>query len=71
MLATFLRHFRGSLLFSLVCLGLAAAYGWHETGSAAATGAMLWVVLVLAVLEVSLSFDCVITSSGSFVRAKS
>ena len=64
MLATFLRHFRGSLLFSLVCLGLAAAYGWHETGSAAATGAMLWVVLVLAVLEVSLSFDNAVVNAA-------
>ena len=57
MLATISRHFRGSLIFGAFCLALAAAYGWHETGSLGATGGLLWVVLVLAVLEVSLSFD--------------
>jgi len=57
MLATLSRHFRGSLIFSVLCLALAAAYGWNETHSLAATGSILWVVVVLAVLEVSLSFD--------------
>lgn len=49
--------FRGSFLFTLVCLGLAAAYGWEETGSAGATLSLLWIVVVLSVLEISLSFD--------------
>ena len=52
-----LRQFRGTLIFTLLCLGLAAAYGWYDTHSFAATSALVWIVLVLAVLEISLSFD--------------
>jgi hypothetical protein len=64
MLATISKYFRGSLLFTVLCLGLAAAYGWHDTGDVAKTGAMLWVVLVLAVLEVSLSFDNAVVNAA-------
>jgi len=64
MLATLSKYFRGSLLFTVLCLGLATAYGWHDTGDVAKTGAMLWVVLVLAVLEVSLSFDNAVVNAA-------
>jgi hypothetical protein len=57
-------YFRGSVAFTLVCLVLGAAYGWHETGSLAATGAMLWVIVVLAVLEISLSFDNAVVNAA-------
>ncbi len=52
-----LRNFGGSIAFTLVCLALAAAYGWFQTASVPATLAMLWIVVMLSVLEVSLSFD--------------
>lgn len=52
-----LRFFKGSILFTLVCLALAVAYGWYQTGTAAGTLSLLWIVVVLSVLEVSLSFD--------------
>jgi uncharacterized protein len=52
-----LRHFRGSIIFSGVCLALAAWYGWSESGNLAGMARVLWIVIVLAVLEVSLSFD--------------
>ena len=52
-----LRHFGGSLLFTLAALALGAWYGWTLTGSAAGTLELLWIVLVLSVLEISLSFD--------------
>lgn len=52
-----LRNFGGSFAFTLVCLVLAAAYGWFQTASLSATLAMLWIVVMLSVLEVSLSFD--------------
>lgn len=52
-----LRHFRGSIIFSIVCLALAAWYGWSESGNLAGMARVLWIVMVLAVLEVSLSFD--------------
>ena len=51
------RSFRGSFAFTAVCLALGAAYGWADTHSLAQTGAMLWIIAVLAVLEISLSFD--------------
>jgi uncharacterized protein len=60
----FLSHFSGSLAFSAVCLALAAAYGWNETASLPAVGGVLWVVLVLAVLEVSLSFDNAVVNAA-------
>ena len=51
------KNFGGSIAFTFVCLVLAAAYGWFQTQSVAATMAMLWIVVMLSVLEVSLSFD--------------
>jgi hypothetical protein len=52
-----LRHFRGSIVFALVAFALAGWYGWSHTHSVAGLGEALWIVLVLSVLEVSLSFD--------------
>jgi hypothetical protein len=52
-----LRHFGGSLLFTLAALALGAWYGWALTGSPEGTLELLWIVLVLSVLEISLSFD--------------
>ncbi|MGE5952047.1 MAG: DUF475 domain-containing protein [Qipengyuania vulgaris] len=40
-----------------VCFALAAWYGWSSTGSITATLGILWIVVVLSILEVSLSFD--------------
>ncbi|MDP9056747.1 MAG: DUF475 domain-containing protein [Pseudomonadota bacterium] len=60
----FWHHFAGSTLVALTGLGLAALYGWHETGSVAATMAMVWVVAVLAVLEISLSFDNAVVNAA-------
>lgn len=51
------KHFGGSLLFTVVCLGLGAWYGWELTGTANGVLEILWICAVLAVLEVSLSFD--------------
>jgi len=50
-------YFKGALLFALVCLALAAWLGWTLTGTATGTFGVLWIVAVLGVLEVSLSFD--------------
>ncbi len=51
-------YYRASLIFTLVCLGLGVWYGWSSTGgSVAGTVGMLWIILVLSVLEISLSFD--------------
>ncbi|MEO6152657.1 MAG: DUF475 domain-containing protein [Croceibacterium sp.] len=52
-----LRHFRMPILFALVCFALGAWYGWSQTGTVAGMAHALWIVAVLTVLEVSLSFD--------------
>ncbi|MBT2133605.1 DUF475 domain-containing protein [Croceibacterium sp. LX-88] len=52
-----LRYYKGSIVFTLVCLALAVWYGWELTGTASGTLSLLWIVIVLSVLEISLSFD--------------
>src|SRR5215203_1138227 len=54
---TVLRYYKGSVLFTVACLALAAWYGWQQTGSLGGTLSLLWIVVVLSVLEISLSFD--------------
>ena len=51
------RYFRGATLFTIVCLALAVWLGWATTGTVGGTLGVLWIVVVLSVLEVSLSFD--------------
>ena len=52
-----LRHFRMPIIFALVCFGLGAWYGWSQEHLLAGMLRVLWIVGVLSVLEVSLSFD--------------
>ncbi|MBX7540362.1 DUF475 domain-containing protein [Qipengyuania sphaerica] len=54
---TLRKYYTFSLVFTAVCFGLAAWYGWASTGSITATLGILWIVIVLSILEVSLSFD--------------
>jgi hypothetical protein len=51
------KHFGGSLLFTLAGLMLGGWYGWELTGSIDGMLGIVWICAVLAVLEVSLSFD--------------
>ncbi|MFM7403991.1 MAG: DUF475 domain-containing protein [Erythrobacter sp.] len=51
------KHFGGSLAFTAFGLALGAWYGWALTGTLNGVLAMVWICAVLAVLEVSLSFD--------------
>jgi hypothetical protein len=50
-------YFRYSFLVTVVGLGLGALLGWQATGSFAGTLSTTFIVAVLAILEVSLSFD--------------
>ena len=59
-----MRFYKGSILFTLVCLALGAWYGWAITGNVAATASMLWIILVLSILEVSLSFDNAVVNAA-------
>ncbi|MGF7147403.1 hypothetical protein FHS96_001012 [Sphingomonas zeicaulis] len=53
----FWKYYKGSLLFTAVCLALGAWLGWELTGTIPGTLGIIWIVLILGVLEVSLSFD--------------
>ena len=52
-----LRFYKVSILFTIVCLALGSWYGWFLTGTSAGTLSLLWIVVVLSILEISLSFD--------------
>ena len=54
---TLLRYYSFSLLFTAACLGIAAWYGWSSSGTVTGMLSVLWIVFVLSILEVSLSFD--------------
>lgn len=59
-----LRFYKGSILFTLVCLALAVAYGWMQTGTASGTMSLVWIVFVLSILEISLSFDNAVVNAA-------
>ena len=60
-----LKRFYGfSLIFTLICLGLGVWYGYESTGSISGTAAMLWIIVVLSVLEISLSFDNAVVNAS-------
>lgn len=58
------RYYGFSFLFSLVCVALAAWYGFESTGSWSGTLSLLWIVVVLSVLEISLSFDNAVVNAS-------
>lgn len=52
-----IKDFKGSLLFTALCLLAAVFYGWDRLGTVSGTIEIVWIVFVLSILEVSLSFD--------------
>jgi hypothetical protein len=56
-IASRLRYFKNSVVVSVIGLLLAAAVGSSSTGTAAGTASTVFIVCLLSVLEVSLSFD--------------
>jgi hypothetical protein len=52
------------LWFTLAALIAAVGYGWIGTGSVSATAGVVWIVLVLGVLEISLSFDNAVVNAA-------
>jgi hypothetical protein len=61
---TLRRYYGFSFFFTLICLALGGWYGWTSTGSIAGTAAMLWIIAVLSVLEISLSFDNAVVNAS-------
>ena len=58
------QHYRFSLVFTAICLALGAWYGWVSSGSIAGTAQVLWIIVVLSVLEISLSFDNAVVNAS-------
>jgi len=56
-MATLLQFYKFSLIFTVTCLALAVWYGIASTGTLSGTLGILWIVVILSILEVSLSFD--------------
>jgi hypothetical protein len=56
-LAPAVRYFRGSILVTILGLALGTFVGWEASGTVRGTLSTLFIVAVLAILEVSLSFD--------------
>ena len=59
-----MKFYKGSILFTIACLALGMWYGWSQTGDLAATASMLWIIFVLSILEVSLSFDNAVVNAA-------
>ena len=59
-----LRFYKGSILFTVACLAIAVWYGWMQSGTISGTLSMLWIVFVLAILEISLSFDNAVVNAA-------
>ncbi len=54
---TLLRFYKFSLFFTATCIALGAWYAYTSTGTLAGMASILWIIVVLSILEVSLSFD--------------
>lgn len=52
-----MNHFKGSLIFTVVCLFLAGLTGYLESGALTAALGMVFIAAVLGVMETSLSLD--------------
>ncbi len=59
-----MKYYKGSILFTVVCLALSIWYAWSQTGDLAATASILWIIVVLSVLEISLSFDNAVVNAA-------
>lgn len=63
-MSTFRRFYGFSLVFTFVCLALGAWYGLATTGGLGGTLQLLWIVVVLSILEISLSFDNAVVNAA-------
>ena len=63
-MSTLIRFYGFSLVFTLICLALGVWYGWENTGAIGGTLSLLWIVVVLSVLEISLSFDNAVVNAS-------
>jgi hypothetical protein len=58
-----MKHFRGSFLVTVICLGLAGWWGYEQGGTAGLLTAM-GIATILSIMEVSLSFDNAVVNAS-------
>ena len=58
-----MRHFSGSIIVSVICLALAAWWGFEHGGVAGAATAF-GIALILGIMEISLSFDNAVVNAS-------
>lgn len=56
-MATLLRYYTFSLIFTAACLGLGLWYAIASTDTIGAVLQIMWIIVILSILEISLSFD--------------
>ncbi|WFL76908.1 DUF475 domain-containing protein [Altererythrobacter arenosus] len=61
---TIMRFYGFSLVFTAICLGLGGWYGWYATGTLLGMAEVLWIVTILSILEISLSFDNAVVNAS-------
>ena len=61
---SFFDYFKWAFIVTGAGLALGAALGWQSTGTVAGTGTIFFICAVLAVLEISLSFDNAIVNAN-------
>ena len=54
---TLMQHYRGSLIFTAICLALGVWLGFEQGQGWVGMLELMWIVVVLSILEISLSFD--------------
>ncbi|HMQ42475.1 MAG TPA: hypothetical protein PKC09_14520, partial [Paracoccus sp. (in: a-proteobacteria)] len=59
-----LHYFKWAFIVTVIGLALGAALGWQMTGSLAGMASVFFICAVLAVLEISLSFDNAIVNAN-------
>ena len=59
-----IKQFYGSIIFTVICLGLGTWYGYASGGTVGAALAALWICVILGVLETSLSFDNAVVNAS-------
>src|SRR5215510_4148924 len=63
-----MRYFRGSILVTVVGLLLGGALGWEMSGTLRGALTTVFIVAVLGILEVSLSFDNAVVNATVLER---
>ncbi|WP_205689506.1 DUF475 domain-containing protein [Aurantiacibacter odishensis] len=63
-MATLLRYYKFSLVFTAACFALGLWYGISSTGTVSGVLEIMWIIFILSILEISLSFDNAVVNAS-------